>query len=262
MKVLNKQGLMAEWDKVCLLNLSKTDFFIFTRFNLPIYSVSKFGESTKSQLWLEDRFGLFDKYCFPSVSGQTDKSFLWVVFFDVNTPPTFIKRIEKYKKVFPQLLPCFLDRVESEKLGDMMDVIVKSLKDESHLLIEGRLDNDDALNIHYVESTRFLANKKGLPTEIVSYKYGIQYYAVQNIAFRIPYVDNHFISSINRVYDSKDIIIHILQFDHSKINSYPYKFTIVNNDSCMWMETVHERNVANEVKLTLNQKMEHDYNFL
>ena len=260
MKVLDNKGELMEWDDA--LPVVKSEMFLFTRFNLPIYVENKFGGSTHTEEWLEDRFELYDKYCLPSIAKQAHENFIWVVFFDVDTPKRFVDRVAAYKTVCPQLFPVFLNKEETQMLATWTDVIVKSLKSPSELLIEIRLDNDDALNIAFIERVYRKAKEPGKTKEIISYLYGLQYYVEKNWAFRIPYADNHFLAFIDRDYDRNKAITHILQFDHSKPNAYPYSFSLIREDCCMWMENVHGQNVANEVKLTLNQKMIEDTYFL
>ena len=69
--------------------------FILTRFNLPIFQ-PKVGEKKVSHLdeeYLNYRFDLFERFCLPSVKGQTCQDFRWFVLFDAATPAVFRNRI-------------------------------------------------------------------------------------------------------------------------------------------------------------------------
>lgn len=56
--------------------------FIATRFNLKIeeWNTAKDGSVVLTEKWLEERFNLFEKYCFPSVANQSIKNFYWLIF--------------------------------------------------------------------------------------------------------------------------------------------------------------------------------------
>ena len=63
---------------------------VLTKFNLD-YSDILYENEKDQKLWLdpdwiEGRFELFEKYCFPSIEAQTEKNFLWIVFFHKDTP--------------------------------------------------------------------------------------------------------------------------------------------------------------------------------
>ena len=66
---------------------------ILTKFNVRSFPDLKPG---CDPTWLERRFNLFDQYCFPSVYHQSNQSFKWLIFFDIDTPTLFKKRIEAY----------------------------------------------------------------------------------------------------------------------------------------------------------------------
>ena len=90
-----------------LIDANVTDtcqHFILTRFNLRIWRQDKHGSAVRTREWLEHRFGLFEKYCLPSIANQTCKDFEWVVLFDDKTPDEFRNRISEYH-VLPSVGP-------------------------------------------------------------------------------------------------------------------------------------------------------------
>lgn len=81
--------------------------FIATRFNLKIeeWNTAKDGSVVLTEKWLEERFNLFEKYCFPSVANQSIKNFYWLIFFDVSTPDIFkneLRNIQMISKILKQ----------------------------------------------------------------------------------------------------------------------------------------------------------------
>ena len=62
--------------------------YILTRFNVDLYNKNntkwqkdKNGTNIDPEIWLENRFKLFETYCLPSIINQTSKNFKWIVLF-------------------------------------------------------------------------------------------------------------------------------------------------------------------------------------
>ncbi|WP_051227980.1 glycosyltransferase [Gillisia sp. JM1] len=55
--------------------------YILTRFNLRAedWTTTKNNEKVLTEEWLEERFDLFENYCFSSVRNQTNQNFKWLV---------------------------------------------------------------------------------------------------------------------------------------------------------------------------------------
>lgn len=97
-------------------------------------------------------------------------------------------------------------------------------------------------------------DKQTETTVCYSFKYGLQYYSKKNLAVRIPYPTNHFIFLVNKGCDEKKVT-NILEFNHAYPEKFPFKFVCLNNKVPMWIEVVHGRNVDNDCKMTLKQKV-------
>lgn len=244
----------------------KTDSFIITRFNLQLWKKDKHNHETQSKEWLEQRFYLFDKYCFPSVMKQSNKKFLWICLFDISTLQQYKDKITSYKKVLPEFIPLFLNEKETAVHGDYITKVIKYFKSEDSLLITMRLDNDDALNLNYVSIIKNNSERQTENTTIVSFKYGIQYYVKERLAVKIPFYNNHFLAMIDKQYDKDTIdnreVKHILQFNHYETSKYPYPFVCNTKDKDMWIEVIHATNVSNDCKMTFRQKAVEDVDFV
>src|SRR3712207_5718510 len=109
--------------------------FIITRFNL------RSGDGSTRHLgpqWLARRFGLFDRFCYPSVRGQSCANFTWLVMFDRDTPHAFKTRIDQYARE-PGFVPVYLGHSSIE---ETRRIVRERLPGGSDLLITTRLDND------------------------------------------------------------------------------------------------------------------------
>jgi hypothetical protein len=76
--------------------MSTFNHFILTRFNVKV-SFAEPGAGLEPA-WLLHRFELFDHFCYPSVRGQSNLNFKWLVLFDSNTPDSFKEKIAAYAR--------------------------------------------------------------------------------------------------------------------------------------------------------------------
>lgn len=256
MKLFNGNYALDTFSNVPEAKERCVDTFIITRFNLRLWSKDKHNRSTLSKEWLEERFKLFDTYCFPSIKAQTNQYFLWVCLFDEELTMPYIDKIKEYVKESKVFLPIFIDKEDSSNVTRCISDIILKFKDESRDLITIRLDNDDALSVEFIETVKEYA-KNVTETTIHSFKYGIQYYVKDRLAVHIPFYNNHFLSLINKNFDWNDYkelqVQHVLQFNHYDTKKYPYPFVCDKQHENMWVEVIHPTNVSNDSKLTLNQ---------
>lgn len=82
--------------------------FFLTRFNILLWREDKEGNKVRTSKWLEHRFQLFEKYCLPSIIGQTCQDFEWIVLFDSTTTEKYKGKIAEYQKECPQLIPVYV----------------------------------------------------------------------------------------------------------------------------------------------------------
>lgn len=128
--------------------------YILTRFNLRAddWTVTKNNEKVLTEEWLEERFDLFENYCFTSVKNQTNQNFKWLVFFDINTPEVYKQKVENYRKTYQNFLPFFING-----MNDFLPEIVKNINklDSKEYIITSRLDNDDCIHENYTRVVLF-----------------------------------------------------------------------------------------------------------
>lgn len=130
--------------------------FILTRFNLNLWKKDKKGEAVRTMSWLEHRFMLFEQYCIPSIQNQSCKEFQWIILFDSTTPERFKGRIDDYKSICPQLVPVYVEPENGSFFPEIFkQEVIKRLppayNNEKKRVLTTYLDNDDALNVGFVE---------------------------------------------------------------------------------------------------------------
>lgn len=121
------------------------DHVLLTRFNLPSRGVE--GLIRAQDRWLEERLELFDRYCLPSVLGQTCRDFRWLIYFDPDSPPWLRSRAQADAEA-GHYSPVFRQEVSK---GDLLEDISSLFPRRGDDLLTSALDNDDAIARDFVE---------------------------------------------------------------------------------------------------------------
>jgi len=117
---------------------------ILTRFNVP--TMGREADVRAKTGWLDRRFDLFERFCLPSVAGQTRRDFSWLIYFDTRTPAPFRARIAEAQRRFP-FIALFRDALPLE---DVRADVSAHLPTGKGRVLTTRLDNDDALARDFV----------------------------------------------------------------------------------------------------------------
>lgn len=227
--------------------------FILTRFNLRLWTKDKNGQQTRTTEWLEKRFKLFETFCLPSIKNQSIHNFKWIVLFDAETPEPYRIRIDAYKKECNAFTPYFIAPKDGRYFARIFQKIVAEQIQPDDIVITTYLDNDDALRYDYIEKIQELATRVEDKT-FISFKYGLQYFTQLNIATLVPFMNNHFISLVERNTPLSGIRTVFGYGSHIAIHSYAGTHTLYINQPSQaeWMEVVHETNMDNDIRMTFD----------
>lgn len=254
-------------DQACDSMENKTGIhhFILTRFNLLLFNKDKEGRPVWSKEWLEHRFSLFEKYCFPSIANQTSKNFEWIVLFDSTTPERFQEKVCIYQQQCPQLIPVYVSPKGGQYFAQIFrDEVVKRLNtirsdvrefngsSSSIRVLTTYLDNDDALDVRFVEDIQ--KRSESLPDgTFIYYTQGYQFYTDHKYLMRVKYPRNHFVSVVENgnPLTVKTIYGYGSHYYIDKIKGAHIEY--VKNQP-MWCEVIHEKNMGNDAYF-LNAKM-------
>lgn len=234
--------------------------YILTRFNLRLWQTDKNNHNTQTDEWLEQRFLLFEQFTLPSVLNQTDKDFKWIVLFSSNTPIKYKSRIDEIRSRCPQFKAIGVAPEQSANFGQIFkEVLENDLGDKAEGIVSTTyLDNDDALSVHYMEMIHNLIstnyNKIIAQTSIINFRFGCQYFTEYKVASKASYKRNHFITlaeplgsnSIKTVFGYGS---HYYIGKHNDINK------IISTKPAMWLEVIHEKNVINDVRMSLHTRI-------
>jgi hypothetical protein len=118
---------------------------VLTRFNLPSRGTEQLIRNRDG--WLRERVGLFEQYCLPSMLGQTERHFSWIIYFD-DASPQWLKDWAGSKAAAGAFIPIYRPEVPRRAL--LADIAQTGLAGETFLLTTN-LDNDDGLALNFVE---------------------------------------------------------------------------------------------------------------
>lgn len=232
--------------------------FILTRFNIRLWNRDKEGGKVRSLKWLEHRFTLYERYCLPSIKNQTCREFEWIVLVDSITPDDYKTRINGYQIECPQMAVVYVEPENGRFFAEIFrQEIVKRLK--AQRVVTTYLDNDDALNIRFVEDLQRRAHSVNNGV-FINYSDGYQYYTGGNYLMEVRYTKNHFVSVVEK--GNPATVKGIFGYGgHYHIDELKGVNIERVENLRMWCEVVHEKNMVNDAYF-LNAKMARDSDLL
>jgi len=210
---------------------------ILTRFNVLMPGWD--SQIHLKHSWLDGRFSLFEDMCLPSVAAQTNKNFEWLIFFDVNTPEPYKKKIEELRQVFP-FHALYVEIFNLEKISKD---IYKQFSGEATLLTS-RLDSDDILAIDYVNKLHEVASSLS-GRHVINFDHGAILFSKNNKRYLYEYEDesNPFTSLMEPFALTLSTI---LAANHTTLHDFANVVHV--KDKPMWLQVVHGGNVSNRVR--------------
>lgn len=209
----------------------KPAYVFFTRFNLPSRGYESYVRSTEN--WLQKRVELFERFCLPSVMGQTDQDFAWIVYFDPQSPTWLMRKIKAWQS-YDRFRPIFREEVSlEEKHADIAANLIARPR-----LISTNLDNDDGLALDFV--ARIKAIRPSHPRCAIFLATGV-------------------ILQGHRVYLNRDLqnaFCSVSEDWHEPITCWAYPHTDLSRHMPFlsvegqpgWLQVIHGGNVSNRVK--------------
>ncbi|PVX29553.1 glycosyltransferase [Sphingomonas pokkalii] len=207
---------------------------ILTRFNIA--SPGREVAIRNSPGWLDRRFGLFEQFCLPSIAGQTERNFHWLIYFDKDTPAEFKERIERDRQIF-NFTPLYVAMFDKARIAE--DVRALAAPGET-LIVTTRLDNDDALSADFVARVQAAAPGATAQT-VLNFTHGIA--MRKGRLYTASDHSNPFTSLVERDLAKVETI---WAKSHHELGD---KWKIVQVPSPpLWLQVVHGENVTNRIK--------------
>ena len=170
--------------------------------------------------WLRERLELFKTFTIPSINQQTDQEFLWVGIAHPDSPTWFLDELSAISRMSLQLHEWDID---AKELG--------------HTTVN--LDSDDALSRDFIYETK----KIQFQGETLFLR-GMRYRLLTGCWISTKAPNSHF----NIVQHPK---MTVLDFSHGM---GPLNKNIIDLKKPMWLEVIHERNIANRIKTAKKDK--------
>ena len=216
--------------------------FLITRFNL-IYKRTKIKKYEPSVIerskilsvdprWLEFRLKLFETFCLPSVRGQTNQDFSWLLLCNADTPPEFKRRMLSYENENTECVFTHDSDVEV-----IVPEIKRRLTGKEKFVINTQVDSDDALSKEFMEVVR---NEYQGRREFIDIFRG--YALCNDTAYGRSSEHSAFRSFVEPI----DNIISVYAVIHvDSKNVAPLRSIDVNE--ARWMQLIHFENLTNKL---------------
>lgn len=219
------------------------DHFLITRFNLKKadWERDKSNNVILDYMWIKNRIELFKNYCLPSVLGQSNSAFQWLIFVEKDSKEQIgelLELVEKYH--FIEVI--FIDGYVQFQFS-ISRIIKQRVNRKSQKIITSRLDNDDALHKDFIREVQNNARNASHNT-IISFPYGLclDIREPQRLADQFHHL-NQFISLVEK----NEPYLKISTVYINKHNCWGRDYEVINNDrKGMWLQIAHDNNMINE----------------
>ena len=222
---------------------TKFQHFVLTKFNVRV-NYKSLGKSTLglNPDWLEHRFKLFDRFCYPSLRKQFNQKFQWLVFFDTKTPTKFKDKVREYT-AWQNFIPVYVDRDKYSPGGLVKPIIRQYLQQDAEYLITTRIDNDDGVALDFINLIQENFSRQKM--QFVNFNYGYVWH--QQKIYLLKEKSNHFtslIEKIDRENEAEIKTIYCANHSNLKLQGNIKQLDIAPT----WLEVIHDRNVVNRVR--------------
>ena len=262
--------------------------FILTRFALNLWKKEKHGSNIDRRKWLEERLGLFEEFCLPSIlaqkgshGGDDSVKRTWVLLCEHGIDDDLVhEKMASYKSRCEDIHPVMIKEGNGWRFAEVFqqvvtDLLIKENTMNGDLCLTTYLDNDDCLASDYSERIYDIAvNPAEYNADVhkgenffIAFDYGFQLFTEIGVKTRVRYANNHFMTLCETVRCSSQ--------EPASVNSYmPIRtcfgygshflleknglakvIHIENRELPMWTEVVHGCNVDNDVKMTFDTKI-------
>lgn len=220
--------------------------FLATRFNVRIggWDTTKNGETLLDDIWMDNRFELFENYCFPSVINQFNQNFTWCIYFDLNTNEVYKQRIKKLTEPYPNIRIFFINSI-GELKPHLIDFIKSGENNDCDYIITSRLDTDDLLHRDYIKVVQQLFKPKH--NCIIDLRCGYQI-SIERGECQIRNYTNNFNPFISFI-EKKECVETVFNQMHKEW--LKAENVIVDSKNKLWIELVHTKNKINTVNCNL-----------
>jgi hypothetical protein len=185
--------------------------------------------------FLNHRFNIFEKTCYPAIKAQTNPNFIWLILFDVGLPEEFRERVAKYEPTL-KITPVYIDSKETF-LMMLRSAITAHLLPSTNHLITTNIDSDDILSNNFVAATQQQFREQDF--EFINFPFGYLYrFQEQRL-----YLREWLTSPCHTLIEQRQNFQTALTYPHHEVASNKTRQVI----TCpMWLMTVHGENLRTQ----------------
>ena len=220
----------------------KFTHYLITRFNVPVknWDKDKTGNRVLDQAWLEERIGLFRKFCVPTIVNQTEKNFTWLIYCDAQTSPEYLSEL---RQAVNEISGATI-RLVSDFDHLMIDLRQILANEPTPFVITSRMDNDDGLGKDYIQAIQDVFIPQDLT--LLNFLHGITYDTEKHILTEQRNASlNHFTSLIEITTPDREYIT-VLGFSHTQP---PAQIVVQDlHIPYAWLKIIHGRNMSSRTK--------------
>ena len=228
--------------------------YLITRFNVPVenWNRDKAGQTVLDSAWMEHRLILFERFCVPSIQGQTEKNFTWIIYCDANSCQEDIEMISRHIHQIDKASIRFVSDF-NHLLNDLKLLLLES---NQRFVITSRVDNDDGLGKNYIHNVQKHFVRKD--NTIINLNGGILYNEEQKILTEIRNGRNNHYGSLIEEIKPIDNLVSIIGYPHDKP---PAGYGVINVDQRFsWLKIIHSRNLSSGthgIPISINKVIPH-----
>jgi hypothetical protein len=218
--------------------------FLITRFNIPNkdWATDKNKQPVQNIEWLNHRINLFETYCLHSIINQSCKKFIWLIYFDENSPTFLREKIAEWENLCKNMIPQYSGDYNALLDYQISDAIKTLLPKETKFIITTRIDNDDAFHKNAIE----IIQQHFIPKDntIIDLEKGYCYNIEKQVITKWKFKSNAFISYIES--SNKSAFNTVYREGHPAWIGKADFISITNKR--LWLQIIHHKNVANSQK--------------
>lgn len=198
-----------------------------------------------NDMWLEKRLELFELYCLPSVRGQTNKNFQWVILMSEDTPPRFVNHISAR-------LPD--DSYIVSGSGEMLDYTIakKAMElltpESTEWVASTSLDSDDALSKDFIATVQKHIRPEKMYINLLRGVTAAHHKGFQYIGEREGRGVNHFRTLVEP--RARINSVYMVSHGESHLDAPVENVT----SEARWLEVIHGDNCSNRFKKKRHDK--------
>jgi hypothetical protein len=216
----------------------KFTHYLITRFNVPVtnWEKDKAGNRVLDQAWLDERFGLFRKYCVPTIANQFQKNFIWLIYCDVNTSPGYLATIRQAVSEIPGATIRLVNDFD-HLLKDLRQLLAEN---PTPFIITSRVDNDDGLGPQFIKEVQM--DFKPIDMLIINFTKGVLYDVMHRVLTEIRSSHFNHYGSLVEENNAGHELITIMGYPHGRP---PENAKVINIESRFaWLKIIHGRNMS------------------